>query len=67
VTTPLKKILWGRDAICDALQVSKEGFYKLLQEGLPARKRAGRWAAHVDDLEAFFRTDRDAGPGTQRR
>jgi len=49
------KALIGRKAICDFLKISPNTFYKLVQEGLPAVRRAGgTWTAHADDIEAFF-------------
>jgi len=50
------KALIGRKAICDFLGISHNTFYKLVDEGMPVMRRAGRtWTGHADDIEEFFR------------
>jgi len=49
------KVLIGRKAICNYLDISKNTFYALIEAGLPAAKRAGTWVSHADVLEEYFR------------
>jgi hypothetical protein len=48
-------ILWGRDAICDYLQIGKSMFYRLVSLGLPANNVTGRWIAHESILDEWFK------------
>lgn len=50
-----KNIIWTADAIAKYLGVSRNKFYSLVQIGLPAVVIDGKWCAHADNLEAFFR------------
>lgn len=64
------KVLVGRKAICNYLDISKNTFYTLIKAGLPAAKQAGTWVSHVDVLEEYFRKialKRDMAPGDRAR
>jgi len=50
------KVLIGRHKICEFLEIGKDAFYALIDDGMPVRKRGKRWVAHVDVLDAWFRT-----------
>lgn len=50
-----KHILWTAAVIAKYLGVSRNKFYTLVQMGLPAVVIDGKWCAHTDNLEAFFR------------
>ena len=50
-----KNILWTADAIAKYLGVSRNKFYNLVGMGLPAVVIDGKWCAHADNLEAFFK------------
>jgi hypothetical protein len=50
-----RHILWTADAIAKYLGVSRNKFYNLVEMGLPAVVIDGKWCAHVDNLEAFFK------------
>ena len=53
--TVKKKILIGCDAICDYVGVSRPLFYDFVKRGMPARLIKGRWFAHSDNLDDFFK------------
>jgi len=50
-----KNIIWTAESISKYLGVSRNKFYNLVQIGLPAVVIDGKWCAHADNLEAFFR------------
>jgi len=50
------KSLIGRDRICAFLEIDKNVFYQLVQEGLPVVKRGGRWIGHEEVLDEYFRS-----------
>ena len=52
---PQSRVLIGRKAICNYLNISKNTFYDLVAAGLPAAKKAGTWISHMDALEEYFR------------
>jgi len=52
--TKTDKVLIGRKAICDYLDISEYIFAKLVEFGLPVRDIDNRWYAHVDNLDLFF-------------
>lgn len=55
------KVLIGREKICQYLGIGKEAFYKLIRDGMPAKKRGDRWVAHVDLVEEYFKKELQAG------
>ena len=59
------KALIGRERICKFLEIGKQAFYDLVDEGLPVVKRGKRWSGHKDDLNEFFRfkEEREKHPG----
>lgn len=59
-----RRLLVGRQEILDYLGVGKQVFADLLRLGLPAAVIGGKWYAHTDNLDEFFRriTRRRSGP-----
>lgn len=49
------KLLQSVDQIMERWQISEKQFYMLVRLGLPARKINGRWYAHDDNIDEFFR------------
>ena len=49
------KILWTIDNICDYLDISRPLFYRLVERGLPAVILEGKWCAHAENLDEYFR------------
>lgn len=47
--------LMGRDAICRWLGISKNTFYRLLKQGLPASLRGGTWIANTSEINDWSR------------
>lgn len=51
-----KKIIWTVRAICEQYEISKDFFYRLVKAGkFPATIIEGRWCAHTDNVDEFFR------------
>jgi hypothetical protein len=50
-----RNIIWTAESISKYLGVSRNKFYNLVQMGLPAVVIDGKWCAHADNLEAFFK------------
>jgi len=50
-----KKILIGCDAIVTYIGVSRPLFYEFVKKGMPARLLNGRWFAHTDNLDEYFK------------
>jgi len=50
-----KNIIWTAESIAKYLGVSRNKFYNLIEMGLPVIVIDGRWCAHADNLEAFFK------------
>ena len=48
-------VLIGRERICAYLNIGRKMFRKLVDKGMPAQKIAGRWMAHKEVLDDFFR------------
>ena len=48
-------VLIGKEKICAYLDIGKKTFRKLVADGMPARKKAGRWVAHKEILDDYFR------------
>lgn len=49
------KVLIGRQEIMDWLKISKHAFGQFIQMGMPALILNGRYYAHKDNLDDFFR------------
>lgn len=49
------KILTCKDEIMDYIGCSKHLFDKYVKSGLPARYEDGRWTAHADNIDEFFK------------
>ncbi len=49
-----EKILVGKDAILEYLQVSEKLFKKFMANGLPVRVMENRYYAHADNLDNYF-------------
>lgn len=50
-----KNILWTAESIAKYLGISRNKFYNLIKVGLPAVVIDGKWCAHAENLEAFFK------------
>ena len=51
-----KKVIWTLRGICDYCDISQALFYKLVKTGkFPATIIEGKWCAHKDNIEEFFR------------
>ena len=50
-----ERIIWGISSICEYVGVGKAVFYRLVRHGLPATVIEGKWCAHTDNLDEFFR------------
>ncbi len=48
------KILIGKKAILDYLQLSENTFFKFVKRGLPVRVIENRYYAHTDNLDLYF-------------
>ena len=48
-------LLVGKKSICAYLEMSDYLFGKFIILGMPARYVDGRWYAHIENLEVFFR------------
>lgn len=59
-----RDILIGRGAICTALGIGKNTFYRLVAEGLPVKKRGGSWSGLRSEIRDFFSTPPTHGPGS---
>jgi hypothetical protein len=49
--------LYGREAICDFLRISKGRYYSWVDEGLPVRVIKNRLVAHTDELNTWLRAN----------
>lgn len=49
------KLLIGVKAIMEYLQITEPIFYKFVKRGLPAIVIDGRWYAHTDNLDDYFK------------
>jgi hypothetical protein len=59
-----KQIIWTAESIAKYLGISRNKFYILVEMGLPAVVIDGRWCAHADNLETFFKMG--TGKGTRK-
>ena len=48
------KILIGKKAILDYLQLSENTFFKFVKRGLPVRVIENRYYAHKENLDLYF-------------
>ena len=55
MTVASSKILIGKQAIMDYLQVSENTFLKFVRRGLPVRVIDKRYYAHQDNIDCYFR------------
>jgi len=59
VIEPVKKAakrhLVGKDEIMEYLRVSDKGFKEFLDLGMPVRTVAGKYFAHIDNIDLFLR------------
>jgi hypothetical protein len=51
-----KKILTSKQEIMDYIGCSKHSFKQYVEKGLPARYEEGRWLAHIDNIDTFFKS-----------
>lgn len=49
------KILIGAKSIMNYLEISRPTFYRFINMGMPAKLINGRWYAHIDNVEGFFK------------
>ena len=54
MTVASNKILIGKQAIMDYLQMSENTFLKFVRRGLPVRIIDNRYYAHTDNLDRYF-------------
>jgi hypothetical protein len=54
MTVCSEKILFGKQAILDYLQMSENTFFKFVRMGLPVRVIDRRYYAHKDNLDRYF-------------
>ena len=50
-----KNIIWGINDICEYTGIGKRVFYRLVRHGFPVAVIEGKWCAHAENLEDFFR------------
>ena len=50
------KTLIGIKQICGYLECTKPTFYGFIKMGMPARVVNGRWYAHIDNIDGFFKS-----------
>ena len=48
-------LLQGIDEICDRWKLTEKQFYMFVELGMPARKVQGRWYAHHQNVDEWFR------------
>lgn len=53
------KVLIGRKQILSYLKITKYMLYDLIKEGLPVKKRAGRLTGNTDEIDSWFRVNKD--------
>ena len=61
-----RKILRNLEEILEYMGVSEDLFRKFHENGLPARKIDGRWFAHTDNIDEYFRLITKAGGKAKR-
>lgn len=50
-----RRLLVGRQEILDYLGIGRQAFGDFLRLGMPAAVYHGKWYAHADNLDEFFR------------
>ena len=50
-----RKVLIGVKAVTEYLSISEPTFYKFINLGLPAIVIDGRWYAHTDNIDDYFK------------
>lgn len=53
------KALLNRDQICAYLNIKKEKFYKLVDDGMPVKKRGGSWTGHKQEIDDWFLVNKE--------
>jgi hypothetical protein len=51
-----RRLLVGVNEVCTYLQCCEQVFYKFIRLGMPAKLIDGRWYAHAENIDTFFRT-----------
>lgn len=46
--------LLSKDAVCKYLEIDKNKFYRLIEQGMPAVKTATGWVSHTRALDEYF-------------
>jgi hypothetical protein len=63
----MNNVVWGASGIAREIGLSRRATFHLLEAGrLPAKKVGGRWVAHRESLNDFFKVKRfedDRGKG----
>lgn len=49
------RLLVGKKQITDYLEIGEAMFYGMIKAGMPARALNGRWMAHSENLDEFFK------------
>ncbi|MFA5387192.1 MAG: helix-turn-helix domain-containing protein [Candidatus Paceibacterota bacterium] len=56
MSTQSAKIIWAVKGICEYCGISRDTFYRLVRSGkFPAAVIEGKWCAHMDNIDDFFR------------
>lgn len=51
------KPIWGAKNIAERIGITERAAFNMLSRGqLPAKRVGGRWVAHIDELDQFFRS-----------
>ena len=53
--TQTSKLLTSKQEIMDSLKISDYLFRKYIEKGMPARYEDGRWIAHQDNIDGWWR------------
>lgn len=57
------KIVWTITRICEYCDISRVTFYRLVRLGkFPATIIEGKWCAHTDNIDEFFRVGTKTPP-----
>jgi len=67
VRKPSPKIVWAVEGICEYCGISRQTFYRLIKtRRLPATIIEGKWCAHADNLEEFFKSGTRTPPPMEK-